>query len=55
MKLLINEGDQTIVDANLDSYIAPNEFIRGLIEAARETGEAEATDPEGCVVTATIR
>ncbi len=54
MRLVINEIDQTIVDADLATYDAPNQFIRDLIDAARETGEAMRHDADGCPVTATI-
>ena len=53
--LQINEGSQTIVAAcDLDSYVAPNQFIAGLIESAKETGTSTKKDDEGCEVTAII-
>jgi hypothetical protein len=53
--LQINEGNQTIVAAcDLDTYVAPNQFIADLIEAAKVSGKATAKDDEGCEVTAII-
>jgi len=53
--LQINEGSQTIVAAcDLDSYVAPNQFIADLIESAKATGTATKKDDEGCEVTAII-
>ena len=53
--LQINEGNQTIVAAcDLDTYVAPNQFIADLIESAKTTGKATAHDADGCEVTAII-
>lgn len=53
--LQINEGSQTIVAAcELDTYVAPNQFIADLIEAAKVSGKATKKDEEGCEVTVII-
>lgn len=53
--LQINEGDQTIVaTCDLDTYVAPNQFIAELVEAAKVSGKATASDSDGCEVTAIV-
>lgn len=53
--LRINEMDQPVVPTcELDSYEPANEFLRGLIEEAKENGEATQNDADGCPVTATV-
>ena len=53
-RIRITEIDHPIIDADLATYEPPNQFIRELISAARETGEAERCDSDGCPVTAII-
>jgi hypothetical protein len=54
VRLTIIEIDQTIVDCKLCDFEAPNEFLRDLVEQAKEEGTATMHDDAGCPVTATI-
>ncbi len=57
--LTINEDTcgHTIVSERLADWTAPNEFLRELVEEAKESsdGTATATDDEGCEVTAVVK
>ena len=54
VRLTIIEIDQTIVDCDLREFEAPNDFLRDLVEQAKEEGTATMHDDAGCPVTATI-
>lgn len=44
----------TIYSGSLNSYVAPNEFLRNLVAGAVLNGSATAADADGCDVTATV-
>jgi len=44
----------TIYSGSLDSYVAPNDFLRALVADAIANGSATAADADGCDVTATV-
>lgn len=53
---IVEDVDQVIVYEPLDTYAPSNTFLDRLIRQARQSpdGSAQATDGEGCLVTATI-
>lgn len=53
---IVEDVDQVIVYERLDTYTTTNAFFNELIRRARQSpdGSAQATDGEGCLVTATI-
>lgn len=55
MRFFINEGDQTILAGDTETFVAPNDFIAKLLEAASSNGgTATMSDDAGQPVTATI-